>query len=678
MTKENSNDEGVVKRVFSIEEKRFDDSGNVINPDDRIPAGFLRRASAFFIDTTILTIPYLIFNLLLLLIFGFTTHSILAASIEIAFNKFNLFESQTAIALTVFAAIITWIVIILIFGIFYHSYLELKYNASFGKKLLSIKVVDSDGYKPDKTQIIERNLLKIISLVPFGAGFIMPIFSLRNESLHDLISKTLVVKIPEAKSEQIIAGHCLGLALAIALYLTFSNEQTTLEQLKPILPSSEISKSFSLKLNFESDKKINVSAKKPIQMVKKVNEISKDIETKENLTDVINELEDIKENDNLAGENSSLTESTKNLEDLSDEIEGVKEEDEDEDENINEKKGFSFSLLDLAELQNKPKYKVGKLEAIGRQWGLNDVYVRIENLKQDTKSWKLNLYFFQEKLTEQGILNLNKTINPFTENVISNNPVLFYYSINFLNKSIVCSRSDSFQATIQLSPLIRKEIYEKAGFYPDSIIALDNATIMNENFFKAPCIAAFKQNNIESKLNGQALLSREFFKEFKWNINFKSKLYELAIRNRIFYEGKEDSLILWNPKLNLLSIANLSSPLTKNQIKKIFKAQTFTIFPKKLSALINIELAPKTVRLSNDSIKKGYSITFYENPNNEIYSDIKIIKGFYETPKMIAGELKQGAKVIGRFEGVEEFQMNNSVSKIQWNIPIDSRVLVIN
>lgn len=76
----------------------------------------------------------------------------------------------------------------------YHLVLETKMQATFGKRLLSIKVTDLDGLKPCFNQILIRNLSKILSALFLFIGYLYSFLNKKHQCLHDVFAKTLVIK----------------------------------------------------------------------------------------------------------------------------------------------------------------------------------------------------------------------------------------------------------------------------------------------------------------------------------------------------------------------------------------------------------------------------------------------------------------------------------------------------
>lgn len=81
-----------------------------------------------------------------------------------------------------------------VFKIVYQIVMEIKWQATVGKKLLSIKVTDLNGQKPNSLTIINRNFFKIISTAPFFMGYLYSFLNKKQQCLHDIIAHTLVIK----------------------------------------------------------------------------------------------------------------------------------------------------------------------------------------------------------------------------------------------------------------------------------------------------------------------------------------------------------------------------------------------------------------------------------------------------------------------------------------------------
>jgi uncharacterized RDD family membrane protein YckC len=79
--------------------------------------------------------------------------------------------------------------------IIYYALMESsKYQATLGKIVMGIKVVNKKGQGLDFSKALLRNLSKLLSAFILGIGYIMIIFDDCKQGLHDKIADTFVVK----------------------------------------------------------------------------------------------------------------------------------------------------------------------------------------------------------------------------------------------------------------------------------------------------------------------------------------------------------------------------------------------------------------------------------------------------------------------------------------------------
>jgi uncharacterized RDD family membrane protein YckC len=77
----------------------------------------------------------------------------------------------------------------------YHVVMESSVNqATIGKQVLKIKVVDMDGNRISVNKAISRNLAKIFSVLTFFVGYLIAFFNKQQQCLHDMMAGTLVIK----------------------------------------------------------------------------------------------------------------------------------------------------------------------------------------------------------------------------------------------------------------------------------------------------------------------------------------------------------------------------------------------------------------------------------------------------------------------------------------------------
>lgn len=79
--------------------------------------------------------------------------------------------------------------------IIYHMVMESSAKqATFGKQMLNIKVVDMEGNRITPGTAIARNLCKIFSVLTCFIGYLLAFFNKKQQCLHDMMAGTLVIK----------------------------------------------------------------------------------------------------------------------------------------------------------------------------------------------------------------------------------------------------------------------------------------------------------------------------------------------------------------------------------------------------------------------------------------------------------------------------------------------------
>lgn len=79
-------------------------------------------------------------------------------------------------------------------GLIYSVWLESStWQATPGKALLGLKVVDVNGERITFRKSSMRNLAKSLSMLTLGIGYLMPLWNKRRQTLHDTATGCLVV-----------------------------------------------------------------------------------------------------------------------------------------------------------------------------------------------------------------------------------------------------------------------------------------------------------------------------------------------------------------------------------------------------------------------------------------------------------------------------------------------------
>jgi uncharacterized RDD family membrane protein YckC len=116
--------------------------------------------------------------------------------------------SSLIVTLTTFLAIISpdianalSVVLYAVISVGYGIFTEWRWRGqSFGKRLLRLRVIDASGLKLQLSQIIIRNLLRPVDLLPacYLLGGVFSFCNRRSQRLGDLAANTVVISIPEA------------------------------------------------------------------------------------------------------------------------------------------------------------------------------------------------------------------------------------------------------------------------------------------------------------------------------------------------------------------------------------------------------------------------------------------------------------------------------------------------
>lgn len=96
--------------------------------------------------------------------------------------------------------------IITVYILFFYGYHFLfdasNFQGTVGKRLLGLRVINAQAGKLTVPQSLFRNLLRLASILPLGAGLWVQFFRKDNLSFHDWLSKTQVVTIRPKRSKQ--------------------------------------------------------------------------------------------------------------------------------------------------------------------------------------------------------------------------------------------------------------------------------------------------------------------------------------------------------------------------------------------------------------------------------------------------------------------------------------------
>ena len=179
-------------------------------------AGFFRRAAAFVIDMMLVSIPAGLASWLLL---ALQTNSIQ----EIADPQAQLLSIIGLIGLVL---IVRAFVFLVTYWLYFALLESSRKQATLGKMLLKIKVVDYQGNRLSFGRASGRTFARILSQLTVQIGFVMAAFTHRKRALHDMIAKTYVVdksfqpgsELPDTANHPVWLAVCSALLVAFAIY----------------------------------------------------------------------------------------------------------------------------------------------------------------------------------------------------------------------------------------------------------------------------------------------------------------------------------------------------------------------------------------------------------------------------------------------------------------------------
>lgn len=150
---------------------------------DQKYGGFLMRLIAYVIDSVIVGVPLVIVSVVFNLSYSMSGLSLFGNS-GVQVNEVGSF---------IFSLILTTITFGLT-AVYFIGMEGSKYQATIGKKLIGLKVVNVKGEKITYPQATARYFSKILSGILY-IGYIMIALTDKKQGLHDLIASTYVVNV---------------------------------------------------------------------------------------------------------------------------------------------------------------------------------------------------------------------------------------------------------------------------------------------------------------------------------------------------------------------------------------------------------------------------------------------------------------------------------------------------
>lgn len=186
------------------------DAGPTASADDVVPAGFIRRWAALFIDGFVLVLPVML--ILFIAAFG------------MAFANMGLGTTDPAGAASVVLTLVVYAVYFIASALYFAGMESSRHQATLGKLALGIKVTDDAGRRLSFSHAIGRWFSTSLSYLTLYIGFLMAAFTDRKRALHDMVSATQVVdrwaytESPERQSRK-TSGCLIALVVGVLLII---------------------------------------------------------------------------------------------------------------------------------------------------------------------------------------------------------------------------------------------------------------------------------------------------------------------------------------------------------------------------------------------------------------------------------------------------------------------------
>lgn len=133
--------------------------------------GFWIRFAAYFVDVVVMLIPTLLISYLL--------HSILPATNKSEMALVNFIDDC---------------VNLLVWWVYTSAFLSSAWQATPGKKICRLKVIDYSGNRISFGRATGRYFASLLSALLLFIGYLRIAFNPRRQALHDSIAGTLVIK----------------------------------------------------------------------------------------------------------------------------------------------------------------------------------------------------------------------------------------------------------------------------------------------------------------------------------------------------------------------------------------------------------------------------------------------------------------------------------------------------
>jgi uncharacterized RDD family membrane protein YckC len=183
-------------------------------------AGFWLRVCSSLIDTAIINAVLYVLTQLLFLGFRFSVVNFLARSLTPA--KVDMQNLVFQVFWGLFTLAIVLVFLTIVGSLVYYVIFECSpWQATPGKKFVGTAVGDIEGQRLSCTRSLLRNLLKTLSVLILGLGFLFPLFTKKKQTLHDVLAGCTVRKREEKPLFNLFAA---AIAALVVLFFVHPGE----------------------------------------------------------------------------------------------------------------------------------------------------------------------------------------------------------------------------------------------------------------------------------------------------------------------------------------------------------------------------------------------------------------------------------------------------------------------
>lgn len=180
------NSPAVTPSTFAPQAAAYSYAATMQPPSHLVYAGFWLRFVAIMLDGIIVGIPLFMVGVAAGAIYGFTLGQVHSVKFVEENGELNVSFVIMEIGLVLFSILVRW----LYFALQESSAAQ----ATIGKRVLGIRVIDMKGGRIGFGRATGRFFGKYISAMTLLIGFIMAGFTERKQALHDMIASTLVIR----------------------------------------------------------------------------------------------------------------------------------------------------------------------------------------------------------------------------------------------------------------------------------------------------------------------------------------------------------------------------------------------------------------------------------------------------------------------------------------------------